>query len=94
MAFINVRATVECDGCARHMIVEVDAAEDRPQTFTWSDLVEEAVRGGIALVSIRGVANASGMTSVQDGKCLCPDCTSRADEEADDEDDLDEGDDE
>jgi len=92
MAFINVRATVECDGCACHMIIELDAAEERPAHFSWSDLVEEAVRGGIALVSIRGMANASGMTSVQDGKCLCPDCTSQADEEAADDEDV--GDDE
>lgn len=82
MALVNIRATVECDSCARHMIIELDAASQRPQNWSWFDLAEDAVRGGNALVSMRGVANAIGFTSVQDNKSLCPDCTRDADKSA------------
>ena len=68
-----VKATIECDGCAKHFRVDLDAADDRPAEWTWHDLVADAVRGGVACEGLKG--ESIGVSSHQGDKMLCPRCT-------------------
>lgn len=73
MALIGLRAFVTCDGCGTKMTFDIDPAEERPQDWSWHDLVVDTVRGY--------GPREGGFSSVQgeSDKCLCPACTKTVD---------------
>lgn len=92
MPLQSIRAKFECDGCGRVMVLDLDAADKMPPDWTLFDLVEDTVRGGVGYRGFddekrAGHALDTGLTSVQHGKCLCPNCTRKCDDMVPDEED-------
>ena len=76
MSVIQIRATIECEGCGTEFSVEIDTASNLPDGWDLCDLAKDAVRGS---VGYEHRLKSSGCSSVQDDKMLCGSCTDLAD---------------
>jgi hypothetical protein len=70
----------------------LDAAEKMPADWTLFDKVVDTIGGGLGYRGFAdekraGKAQDMGLTSVQAGMCLCPNCTRKADDAVPDEED-------
>ena len=76
-----IRAVIECEGCGVEFSVGI--AEDLMPEAEWCmwDVAQDAVRGSLDYRQASGQPNVSSLavSSIQDGKMLCADCTRTAD---------------
>ena len=80
MSVIKIRAYIECDECGAQFSVGMDPADKPNKDWTLWDMAEDAVRGS---VEYEDKSWRYGLvSSVQDGKMLCKDCTTKADEQS------------
>ena len=82
MSVVSITSVIECDDCGCEMGIEIDPAFRIPKDWDLIDISIDHVRHGQQIQTINKVpvATAGYSTSVQDDKCLCPKCTSKADE--------------
>lgn len=68
----NIKAHIECGGCGKPFVVEMDPANMIPDNWTLFDEAVDCVRGGLT--------RDGGLSSVQGGYLLCGTCTHKIDD--------------
>jgi hypothetical protein len=80
MTLHRIEAILDCDGCGHRFSVELDGGYEPPKGWALYEVAEDACRAGTA----RGTIGMKGVTSVQGGLMLCPNCTRLIDEKTPD----------
>lgn len=77
MSVIKIRAHIECDECGAQFSVGMDPSDKPVKDWCLWDMAEDAVRGSVQYED--KIWQYGLVSSVQDGKMLCKDCTEKAD---------------
>ena len=75
MGVLQVTATIDCDGCEERFSVDMPTYKRLERGTTLLEWVIERVGNG-CVKSVGSGALRPGMSSLRDGKMLCPTCTS------------------
>lgn len=81
MAVINIKATIECEGCGKQFRIELDPASEPTNHHypSWFDMVRGHLHGGSICEGLKG-ESIIGFSSVQSDVILCPPCTALVDD--------------
>lgn len=82
MSVIKIRAYIECDECGAQFSVGMDPTDKPNKDWSLWDMAEDAVRGSVEYED--KLWQYGLVSSVQNGKMLCKDCTTKADGESED----------
>lgn len=83
MSVIKIRAFIQCDECGAQFSVGMDPFYIPPAKWSLRDVAELSVRGSVNYED--KLWQYGLVSSVQDGKMLCKDCTEKADGKSDDD---------